>query len=372
MAPPWEYPRRDTDWTALEAALGAPLPQALRDLADAYGAGVFGQALGLGSPAAWAPELDWQHAAHRAGDQLARLAARMPRAAADLPFKLTSGPGGLVWWADGIPDELAGAWLWQRGQDPDAWPTVLLRRDDPRQHHVVEDDPVGVLLGLLGGTIELPWVRDSLPGQPLFEPYLTERQHLAAAQRPANWVGSALRPAPSGTRAAPDSVTARPDPEALAELEELAPPPADHPPAVPGDLRLPQSHRALLERYGPGHFDGWLTTFAADGDDPFDSIQGATEAFAERHRASGLELPLHPDPGHLVVWGFAEPELDLCWDTRLPDPDEWPTVIVVPEGARLEVHPLTTASFIADALTGVLETTALDAPLVGQHDFEPG
>ena len=158
----------------------------------------------------------------------------------------------------------------------------------------------------------------------------------------------------------------------IERLLGMAPPPLGvEPPRVEAaerrlGLKLPPSWQQLVQRYGDGTFDGWLTVF------------GPARLLAETLEFSATRAPLdppfalHPAPGGLIVWGFAEPDTALCWETGGP-PDAWP-VVAVDRELRTDRLSQSAPDFVAAALAGEFQSMLLepDGDHVGRHVFTPG
>ena len=160
--------------------------------------------------------------------------------------------------------------------------------------------------------------------------------------------------------------------EAMARLLALAPPPRSvAPQRVEAaerrlGLTLPPSWREVVQRYGDGTFDGWLTVFGPA------RVIAETVEFAATRAPLDPPFALHPAPRGLIVWGFAEPDVALCWESDGP-PDGWP-VVAIDRELRTDRFARPTAGFVASAVAGDLESMLLepDADHAGRHTFLNG
>lgn len=63
-------------------------------------------------------------------------------------------------------------------------------------------------------------------------------------------------------------------------------------------------------------------------------------------------LPIHPEPGGLLIWGHNS-NTDVCfWDTRDADPDRWSVVVFLLSGRRWERFDGGMAEFLLAVLRG--------------------
>ncbi|MEV7520171.1 SMI1/KNR4 family protein [Streptomyces sp. NPDC091371] len=113
---------------------------------------------------------------------------------------------------------------------------------------------------------------------------------------------------------------------------------------------LPGDYKQLVELFGVGAFDGFLTLYLPDARFPGEDIVRA----AERGRAYGeLWEPYeaYPAPGGLLEWASSE-QADQCfWLTEGPDPDRWPVMVTEDVPDSWQRFDGTTAEFVYRMLT---------------------
>ncbi|MFD7258627.1 SMI1/KNR4 family protein [Streptomyces sp. NPDC059874] len=113
---------------------------------------------------------------------------------------------------------------------------------------------------------------------------------------------------------------------------------------------LPGDYKRLVELFGFGAFDGFLTMRMPDARFPREDIVRSAERSAA---GRGLWEPYeaYPTPGGLLEWASSE-QADQCfWLTDGPDPDKWPVLVTqdVPDSwVRFDG---TTAEFVHRMLT---------------------
>ncbi|MGA4840649.1 hypothetical protein [Streptomyces sp. G45] len=99
--------------------------------------------------------------------------------------------------------------------------------------------------------------------------------------------------------------------EKLRALTGWGPPPRPplNWPAAEAELGtpLPGDYKEIVDAFGPGGFDGYVDLLVPGV--PGCDLVGAAQ-----------DLPV---PEGLLRWGTSEQELDLVWDARAPDPEEW-------------------------------------------------
>ena len=127
------------------------------------------------------------------------------------------------------------------------------------------------------------------------------------------------------------------DPDALAKLVALVPPPASVPPpadwaAAEAELgvALPPDFKALVDRYGNGRFDAEIRLVP-----PPRLVQWMREDLQilretqDLFRDERTGEPAHrvwPEPGGLLAWSGTGYSLALHWRTGEEPPERWPVV----------------------------------------------
>ena len=125
-----------------------------------------------------------------------------------------------------------------------------------------------------------------------------------------------------------------------------------------GVAGLPSDFKRLAEAYGPAVING---IFVVDPDRFAESHETHAEYLRRFWAAEPQDaIPVHPEPGGLLLCAMTEGRDTLWWDTAPPDPDQW-TITWDVEFDQHRFAGTLTELIIAD-LTGRLEPalTALD------------
>lgn len=82
------------------------------------------------------------------------------------------------------------------------------------------------------------------------------------------------------------------------------------------------------------------------------------------------KLPVYPEPGGLLPWGFDECGTTLCWKTE-GDSETWPIVTYIMEG-EYSVYPATMTGFLAQVFSNKLKCRVWQEPFeVAELNFTP-
>jgi hypothetical protein len=172
----------------------------------------------------------------------------------------------------------------------------------------------------------------------------------------------------------------------MRRLKSHAPPPAD--PVETGDpgrwpevekamgTALPRDYKDLTTTYGSGRFDELLWLFnpfgpAGDGNlvDERDQVL-ADYAESRRKFPEHYPLPPWPEPGGLLPLGRSDNGNELYWVTK-GEPEDWAVALFGARSPRSEVHDGGIVRFLADLVSGRLDTSLLPDDMLGreQHTF---
>jgi hypothetical protein len=113
----------------------------------------------------------------------------------------------------------------------------------------------------------------------------------------------------------------------------------------------PSDFKELISRYGSGRFffDGHLEVFNPLTIAGLTRIKTVQKQFkAGREGGSGWSLPIHPEKGGLLPWGWDENGNRYAWLTK-GKPDQWPVVFL---GHGCEGKPLQFPTDITGFLAG--------------------
>jgi hypothetical protein len=149
------------------------------------------------------------------------------------------------------------------------------------------------------------------------------------------------------------------DVDRLAEL--VAPPPGQVPTHDWVNIErqlgtaLPDDYKRLVDRYGPGSFDGFLWVFQPmTGNRHLDlSQQIGQQLQVMRERASepGLAHAIFPEPRGLLPWGNTDNGDVGFWRTE-NDRSSWQIIVIEPREPALHTHRGGLASFLEGVLSG--------------------
>ncbi|WP_143175820.1 hypothetical protein [Cryptosporangium aurantiacum] len=94
---------------------------------------------------------------------------------------------------------------------------------------------------------------------------------------------------------------------------------------------LPADYKEFCSVFPPGSFQEWLTVaHPSDGDGSADLDHTAMLVGMIRRAASRNDVPSIPliaGPGGLIIWGYIEDSVYLCWLATSDDPQTWRTLI---------------------------------------------
>jgi hypothetical protein len=139
---------------------------------------------------------------------------------------------------------------------------------------------------------------------------------------------------------------------------------------------LPPDYKDLVATYGSGLFDEvlWLfNPFAPAGDGNLVSERDRVLADYAGSRAKfpdDYPLPPWPEPGGVLPLGRSDTGNELYWVTA-GDPDDWAVALFGSRSPRSEVHDGGIVRFLADLVSGHLETSLLPDDLLHRerHTF---
>jgi hypothetical protein len=157
---------------------------------------------------------------------------------------------------------------------------------------------------------------------------------------------------------------------ALDDLVDLAPPPADPPPAPDWgalEYELPADFVALAERYGAGTFDSGIAILVPGHPNRFLDLarQVEPQRWALRTlRDEGLELPVEPDD--LLPWAIDEGGNVLWWHI----PSRWRVVANEARGDEWQWFDGGAVAALAGLLSGREESDFLGVD-AGRTAFRP-
>ncbi len=151
---------------------------------------------------------------------------------------------------------------------------------------------------------------------------------------------------------------------ALDDLRRTAPPPGDTPPRADVataeaelGVRLPGDYLSLVEEWGAGTFDGFLSVFAPGHENPsldlVHEARGWEWALLEEARA-GERHPFAPRiaVGGLLAWG-ATANGDPCfWHLRAQNPASWIVAVQEARGPDWHVFEGGLVDFLSAVLGG--------------------
>lgn len=121
---------------------------------------------------------------------------------------------------------------------------------------------------------------------------------------------------------------------------------------------LPGDYKGLVERFGYGAFDGYLSLLLPDGPPGSLDIVEFNEFWA---RCAGVDgdgpwepYRLYPAPGGLLQWASTEQRTSFYWLTEGSDPDRWPILVTDDAYTEWDRFDGSTAEFVYRLLTDPL------------------
>ena len=159
-------PRPDhrIDWDAVEATLGLALPEDYKEFIEAIGPGGIGDEIVLTCPDADNPNLNFLVYNDDMTGAFRTLLAREP---IDLPYPFYPDKDGLVAWAYTANGHV---FYWSTAGPASDWAVVVGEARGPDWYQF-DGGTAEFLLGLLGGTITVPFLDDELPADHTFTRY---------------------------------------------------------------------------------------------------------------------------------------------------------------------------------------------------------
>ncbi|MGP8304025.1 SMI1/KNR4 family protein [Streptomyces inhibens] len=130
--------------------------------------------------------------------------------------------------------------------------------------------------------------------------------------------------------------------------------------AVESRLRteLPSDYKELVERFGYGAFDDYLSLLLADGPPGSLDIVDFNEFWARSSRIDGdgswEPYRWYPAPGGLLQWASTEQRTSFFWLTEGTDPDRWPILVTDDAYTKWDRFDGSTAEFVYRLLTDPL------------------
>ncbi|WP_461034935.1 SMI1/KNR4 family protein [Streptomyces mayteni] len=121
---------------------------------------------------------------------------------------------------------------------------------------------------------------------------------------------------------------------------------------------LPGDYKRLVELFGYGEFDGYLSLLLADGPPGSLDIVRFNEFWARCAAADGNRswepYRLYPAPGGLLQWASTEQKASFYWLTEGADPDRWPILVTDDDHTSWDRFDGSTAEFVYRMLTDPL------------------
>lgn len=170
-----------------------------------------------------------------------------------------------------------------------------------------------------------------------------------------------------------------PDVRRLVRL--VAPP--EHPVAVDLDAferevgaPLPADFNEMMQTYGPGGFDDFLTVLPPDPSKRHNVFartaveRWINEGLAEDDPAFHFPYPIYPDESGLLKWG--EHDEHRLWWLIQGDPDRWPVLIQGSESEDFFAYHGTATGLVCDVIQRTLDVWFIpeEAPW-SEHRFDP-
>jgi hypothetical protein len=166
------------------------------------------------------------------------------------------------------------------------------------------------------------------------------------------------------------------------DLVRLVPPPEAPVDAI-GDwalveadlgLELPSDFRTLIQRYGRGQFQSFITPLMPFGQDATlvveaRRLQKDDQPFREDYPQS-CPYAVYPEPGGLLPWAGTDNGDRICWFTE-GRPDTWTTVIWNPRDCDYDAHAVGAVTFLHGWLSGQISNTVLGRCHDAQPWFDP-
>jgi SMI1-KNR4 cell-wall len=166
------------------------------------------------------------------------------------------------------------------------------------------------------------------------------------------------------------------------DLVRLVPPP-EAPVDATGDweqvetdlgLELPSDFKTLIQRYGRGQFESFITPLMPFGKhamliDEARRLQEDDQSFRDEHPEIS-PYAFYPDPGGLLPWAGTDNGDRLCWLTE-GRPDTWTTVTWNPRAWDYDAHAVGATAFLHGWLTGRISDTVLGDCNDAQPWFDP-
>jgi hypothetical protein len=166
------------------------------------------------------------------------------------------------------------------------------------------------------------------------------------------------------------------------DLVRLVPPP-EAPVDAAGDwgrfetdlaLELPSDFKMLIQRYGLGQFESFITPLIPFGShamliDEARRLKEDDQPFREENRDIS-PYAFYPEPGGLLPWARTDNGDRLCWLTE-GRPDTWTTVTWNPRASHYDAHAVGAVAFLHGRLSGQISTTVFGACDDAQPWFDP-
>ena len=165
------------------------------------------------------------------------------------------------------------------------------------------------------------------------------------------------------------------------DLVRLVPPP-EAPVDATGDwarvetdlgLELPSDFKMLIQRYGLGQFESFITPLNPFGRHAMliDEARRLQEDQPFREQHPDLSpCAFYPKLGGLLPWAGTDNGDRICWLTE-GHPDTWTTVIWNPRACKYDAHAVGAVGFLHGWLTGQISNTVLGDCDEAQPRFDP-
>lgn len=117
---------------------------------------------------------------------------------------------------------------------------------------------------------------------------------------------------------------------------------------------LPTDYKRLVEVFGFGAFDGYLTLWvpgAPSGSDIVEHVEFLARWVEEHDGSLWKPYRLFPAPGGLLQWADTEQAASFHWLTEGPDPDDWPVLCTEDDYREWDRFDGSTAEFVFRLLT---------------------
>jgi hypothetical protein len=141
---------------------------------------------------------------------------------------------------------------------------------------------------------------------------------------------------------------------------------------------LPRDYVELVDTYGGGDLDEYIQLLVPGsprvGGDLVEFNHGHMsdyEALWEIRERRPTQLP--DGDFRIITWATTDTADDLSWLAHFGmKPDDWPVVLLNDDASVCEIWPLSCTGFLADLLTGALESGVLPPESVpAPHTFRP-